>query len=102
MPRAEIALALLLAAAGCARIDPPGFGISCADGTTGRAVIGPRGMALTYAPGPAGGQAVAGLNQVVAASGVRWQGVEIELWEHQGEARLTAPGREPTACAIGP
>ena len=100
MRRAETLL--LLALAGCSTFDAPGFSIACADGTNGRAVIGPRGMALTYTPGPAGGQAVAGLNQVQSASGVRWQGVEIELWEHQGEAMLTAPGREPTTCAVGP
>ena len=95
-------LALLAALAGCASFDPPGFAIACDDGTVGRGVIGPRGLALTYSPGPAGTQAVAGLNRVPSGSGVRWQGVEIELWEQGGEAMLTAPGREPTTCAVGP
>ena len=100
MPRTD--LALLLALAGCATFDPPGFALSCADGTTGRGVIGANGLALTYSPGPVGAQGVAGLNRVPSGSGVRWQGVGIELWEQGGEAMLSAPGREPTTCAVGP
>ena len=100
MRPADLVLPLVLT--GCAAFDPPGFALTCEDGTAGRGVIGPNGLALTYSPGPAGTQAVVGLNRAHSGSGVPWQGVEIELWERQGEARLTAPGREPTACAIGP
>ena len=97
----ELTAALVLLG-GCATFDPPGFALTCEDGTSGRGVIGPNGLALTYAPGPAGNQAVVGLNRVPSGSGVRWQGVEIELWEQGGEAMLTAPGRTPTTCTVGP
>lgn len=98
----KASLAVLTILAGCASFDPPGFALRCEDGTKGRGVIGPNGLALTYSPGPAGTQAVAGLNRIPAGSGVRWRGVEIELWEKGGEAMLTAPGREPTTCMVGP
>ena len=100
MRPADLVLPLVLT--GCAALDPPGFALTCEDGTAGRGVIGPNGLALTYSPGPAGTQAVVGLNRAHSGSGVRWQGVEIELWEQGGEAMLTAPGRAPTTCAVGP
>ena len=102
MRPSRIALILLAVLPGCASFDPPGFALSCADGTTGRGVIGPEGLALSYAPGPAGGRAVAGLTQVPSASGVHWRGIEIDLWEKGGTAMLSTPGRTETTCTTGP